>query len=71
MKATLSFNLPEDTEEFRLAQNGWQFRSVLDDLDRMLRNKLKHESLSDTELALCRQLREEIFALLSAYGVHL
>ena len=36
MKATLEFNLPEDTEEFKNAVTGTTWRGVVYDLDQWL-----------------------------------
>lgn len=42
MVATLTFNLPEEDEQFRVAQDGWKWKSALSDMDEFLRTKLKH-----------------------------
>ena len=42
MKATLEFILPEEEPEFRLAQNGGRYSSVLDDIYNIARSELKH-----------------------------
>lgn len=43
-KATLSFNLPEETEEHYLALNGWAYKCVIEDLFQWLRSKDKSDN---------------------------
>lgn len=42
MKATLTFNLPEDREEFEIAQNGIRYLSALEEIKNLLRNEVKY-----------------------------
>lgn len=42
MKATLSFSLPEEAEEHQIALNGHKYLAVLQDIDRALRDLIKH-----------------------------
>lgn len=69
MKGILTFNLPQENDEFELAQQGWQYKGVVNDLDRMLRNKLKHEHLSDSEHQSLTEIREFLHQCLFSYGV--
>jgi hypothetical protein len=71
MKGTLIFNLPAENEEFELAQQGWHYKGVVNDLDRMLRNKLKHGNLSDREHESITEIREFLHQCLFSYGVDL
>ena len=43
MTATLTFNLPEEQEEFYHAAKGADWRIVVDDMDGYLRGRLKYE----------------------------
>ena len=43
MKAALHFTLPEEEDKFWLAQNGWKYRRLLDDLDLLLRDAHKYD----------------------------
>lgn len=43
MKATLSFSLPTEREEYDAAFYGFDWKCVVDELDQFLRNKLKYE----------------------------
>ena len=67
MKATLEFNLPEDSHEFDMATQGAAMHSVLWDMDQWLRSQTKYapdDMSEDTHKAfeLCReQLHELMF----------
>ena len=43
-KATLEFNLPEESCEHDMAVNGWKYQLVLQELDSEIRNYLKHDA---------------------------
>jgi hypothetical protein len=63
MKATLSFKLPEENEEFQLAQNGMHYSNVIDELDNFLRSKLKYETLSEIESEVYKAVRDKLWEL--------
>ena len=42
MKAILQFNLPEEQDEFEVAQNGWKYRRVVKDMDEHFRSIVKY-----------------------------
>ena len=44
MKAKLEFNLPEDQEEFRLANEGQAWANLVFDLDGLLRDSIKYDT---------------------------
>ena len=44
MKARLEFNLPEDQEEFRLANEGQAWANLVFDLDGLLRDSIKYDT---------------------------
>jgi hypothetical protein len=71
MKGILTFNLPQENEEFELAQQGWQYKGVINDLDRWLRNKIKHGDLSEADHQSLTEVREFIQQCLFSYGVDL
>lgn len=74
-KAVLKFNLdlPEDLEEFELANSARKLHSVLWDLDQYLRNKVKypaedaHEEYTDA----MDQVRDELWKILESYQIDL
>lgn len=67
MKGVLEFNLPEETQEFELAQNGIHYSIVLDDLDLYLRNKIKYggDSITEEQMAVYEEIRKELWTLRS------
>jgi hypothetical protein len=64
MKATLTFNLPEEDHEYSNAVDGSKMRSVLWDLDQWLRAKLKYEELTDGKYDAFKETRDELRRLL-------
>jgi hypothetical protein len=68
-KATLEFNLPEETVEHRLAVNANNYYAVLWDIDQYLRSKLKHGDLTESEYVVLEKTREELHNLMNTYNV--
>jgi hypothetical protein len=60
MKATLTFNLPDDQGDFDRARLGPLAISTLWDLDQHLRSLLKHGSPTDEVRALAETIRNMI-----------
>ena len=63
MKVELSFNLPEEEEEFRAAINGQKLRSITYDFDQWLRNQIKYEDLTDEEYQALQKCRDQFMAM--------
>jgi len=61
MKITMSFNLPEEQEEYHYASKGLDYAIVLQDLDNMLRTKQK----GGTETITIEQIRKTLHELAS------
>ena len=67
MKATLEFNLPEDQEEFRLANEGATWGSLVWELDDSLRDAIKHETKfmgAQADYGTLQLVREQIAFLM-------
>lgn len=64
MKATLTFNLPEESHEFDNATQGSNMRSVLWDFDQWLRSKTKYEDLTDEQYQVYQGCRDHLRTLL-------
>ena len=64
MKATLTFNLPDEGQEYTDAVNGSKMRSILWDVDQWLRAKLKYEELSDGQYDAFKETRDHLRTLL-------
>lgn len=69
MKGVLSFSLPEEREEFELAQHGQDLRIVLDHVKERLRTWLKHGHQFTTPDEALEAVRAEIVDLEDQYGV--
>lgn len=67
-QASLTFNLPEDKEDFLLAVNAGTVRSALEEFSRALRGKVKHGDDPDTTWEEVRQL---FWDILRDYDVEL
>jgi hypothetical protein len=71
MKATLTFNLPEENHEYANAIDGSKMRSALWELDQWLRAKLKYEELSDGQYDAFKETRDELRRLLIEENIDL
>ncbi len=71
MKATLTFNLPEEEHEYMNAVQGAKMRSILWDLDQWLRSKLKYEELSDGQYDAFKETRDHLRELLIEENIDL
>lgn len=71
MKATLEFNLPDDDQEFILANNALNFWRVLYDLDQELRTKTKYASddLPQDKYDAYQEIRYRIHELMNENNV--
>lgn len=63
MKAVLEFQLPEESEEFRLAQRGRHYISVIEELDNYLRSILKYEERSAEVHDALQAVRDKLWQL--------
>ena len=64
MKATLTFNLPEDEDKYCDAVNSSKMHSILWDVDQWLRAKMKYEELSDGQYDAFKETRDHLRRLL-------
>ena len=71
MKATLTFNLPEEDHEYRNVVEGAKMRSILWEFDQWLRAKLKYEELSDGQYDAFKASRDELRRLLIEENIDL
>ena len=67
MKAILEFNLPDDQQEFDLANSGLKFWSVLWELDQDLRAKTKYapDDLPQDKYDAYQEVRDKLYELMS------
>lgn len=73
MKAILEFNLPDDEEEYILANNALNFWRVLYELDQDLRSKTKYASddLSQDKYDAYQEVRDKLHELMTDWDVSL
>lgn len=62
MRAALFFNLPEETNDFELAQWGWEYKLVLDELDEKLRKMNKYEDIESIKITEVRKLIRDLLS---------
>jgi molecular chaperone GrpE (heat shock protein) len=65
MKARLTFELPEEQEEFNDAVNGNAFKAVVWELDQYMRSQLKHEDLPDDVHDKVQEIRDQLHSILN------
>ena len=66
MTATLTFNLPEETAEFRLACDGGKWMNAMHELDQHLRSALKYDdSVTGEVYDALDKLRERLHEILN------
>lgn len=71
MNATLTFNLPEEQEEFNMATQAHKLYFAISDFDNFLRNKIKHTDLTDEQYAVYDTIRQELWNRLSEENITL
>jgi hypothetical protein len=65
MKAKLTFNLPEEQEEFNDAINGNAFKAVIWELDKHMRSQIKHGDLADDVQEKVQEIRYYLCELMT------
>lgn len=61
MRATIRFNLPEESEDHKLALKSGKLRSVITEFDNWLRNLSKYENKTTVEI---QEVREKLWAFI-------
>lgn len=66
-KVILEFDTNEEAEDIRCALDGWKWKTLVFEIDQMLRNKLKYpsETISNELYTELEKLRNEIQELVS------
>lgn len=68
-KATLTYNLPEENEEFNLACRSTKYHSVIWDILQLFRSKLKYEDLKDEEYDLLSSVSDSVYDIINEAGI--
>ena len=71
MTATLTFNLPEEREEFEMASQAHKLYYAVSDFDNFLRGKIKHADLTDEQYETYDSIRQELWNRLSDENINL
>jgi hypothetical protein len=71
MKATLEFNLPEESEEHQLAVDGIKWRGVVSDILEELRRDRKYTELSESDAVYNEKISEKIWQLMRDQNLEL
>jgi hypothetical protein len=70
MKGILEFNLPEDQEDFNLANKGGKYYFVLWEMDQWYRSKIKYDdTLSDEQYKIYEDSREQLRDFMNNAGI--
>jgi hypothetical protein len=69
MKAKLTFNLPDEEEEFNDAINGNAYKAVIWELDQYLRSQLKHLDLSEDVGEKVLEIRDELRSIIDTHSL--
>lgn len=73
MKAILEFNLPDDQQEYELANKAWSFWNVLYELDQELRAKTKYapDDIAEERYDSYQEVRDKLHELMTENNVSL
>tara|TARA_R110000868_G_scaffold181972_2_gene422970 strand:- start:514 stop:747 length:234 start_codon:yes stop_codon:yes gene_type:complete len=73
MKAILEFNLPDDDQEYNLANNSYNFWRVLYELDQELRANTKYapDDMTEDDYDAYQKIRETLHELMRHNNVSL
>ena len=69
-KAILEFNLPEEQDEFELAQNGVKYSIVLEDLSMWLRNEMKYKDHPEAHYNILDEVRRKLHEIMEENGIN-
>jgi len=67
----VEYNLPDEQDDFTLANKGARYFNTLYDFSQVLRSHIKYKEHTQEEYALLEKLRGEFFEILDANGVSL
>lgn len=70
MRASLTFSLPDEGEEFETAAHGVGYRAVLHELDQFLRSEVKYGE-DEAKGQHYQAIRDKLWALVRDEGLNL
>lgn len=65
MKATLEFNLPDDSEEFEAATRAKAVLGAIREFDDWMRTQIKYATLPEDEVAVWEKIRDKLHGCFS------
>lgn len=68
-KVTLSFSLPEESEDFECARNGSALSGILQEYDNYLRGRLKYEELPEAVHEALQAARDKLHEIKLESGI--
>jgi len=71
MKAKLTFNLPEDQDEFDNAINGSKAHLALWQISQNIRAIWKYSDLTDEQFKIVEKIRDEFYEVINEHGINL
>ena len=71
MKAKLTFNLPDDQDEFDNAINGFKAHSALWQISQNIRAIWKHGDLNESQYEIVNRIRDEFYEVIHEHGIKL
>lgn len=71
-KATLTFSLPAEQEEYDTANKAGAYAAALHDIYyEIIRKRLKYQELTDGDTKIMDQVRDEFFEILNSHGIEI
>lgn len=64
-KVTISFNLPEENEDYKHTNNAFKYFIALEDVKAYFRRKLKYEHLTEAQYEFYKQTKDDIVNLIN------
>jgi len=71
MKSILEFNLPEDNSDFLTCIKAHEYKSICYDIYSYIRNRIKHEELSEETRAALESVRDILLSELDERNLNL
>ena len=69
MRAVLTFNLPDEQQEYALANKGSSLSCILWDMDQWLRSETKYETLDEKTYEAYDKVRERLREIMYEHGL--
>ncbi len=71
MKASLTFKLPQEADEFYSASKGAEYRDAIGEVLSNLRSRLKYDNLTDEQYHMTETLQAELIHAIRVRGLEI